>query len=702
MKLNKTILKAYITKKDKTELDNIVLVTDNENIRNNLVSTICTLYFQNNDDFISSLKELIQKNSNKLKGMIFLPIMKKANNEIFASQFNSTFLNIKIDVDTWKVRKRKSDNYYLQNENELIKNITDFAIERDYFLTGIQELDQEEETNINLDNTIMLVDNLGNKKSLFALGFQSELLDLNNTNRYKSKKIILINNNNKEVISTLLSYCFSLKVINISIMDKDSIVKQIKSTKEILPKWVKINNNGGYKLNQDLLAIQYIENNNLIQVLNMDKIDSYIYDNGVYKLVTKEFIKNEIGKYIPKGKASNSFVSDCVSMVRTRTRFVKFEDLNADENIINFKNGIYNISKNELETHSPDILSTIQINCNYVPIKKISNFKKWSKYINDLCTDILTGEVDGEKMEHLQIWGGLTISNIPMYKPKASLCLFSKNGDTGKSIFLNTLIALLGQENTSNIQIQDLAKPFATSAIYGKRANIVGDQKATVLQDSSIFKQFTGGDLLNIEFKGKTSFSYQHNGGLLFACNTLPYISDDKGTHIYDRLHIIPFNNVIPIEQRNPNLLNELKEELEFIAQFFIIGLKKFINNGYKIYRCKASNQAVETYRENNDHLYSFLINNYEITKDPKDRVIKTELEKHYLNWCKQEEIPDKAIISKRGFKNIMQDNYNIGIIRDSKGFRYYKGLKIKIINEIEQGEHIEKEAKQIFTQQKL
>ena len=305
-------------------------------------------------------------------------------------------------------------------------------------------------------------------------------------------------------------------------------------------------------------------------------------------------------------------------------------------------------------------------------------------------------------MEHLQLWGGLTISNIPMYKAKASLCLFSKNGDTGKSVFLNILIALLGQENTSNIQIQDLAKPFATSGIYGKRVNIVGDQKATVLQDSSIFKQFTGGDLLNIEFKGKTSFSYQHNGGLLFACNTLPYISDDKGTHIYDRLHIIPFNNVIPIEQRNPNLLNELKEELEFIAQFFIIGLKKFINNGYKIYRCKASNQAVETYRENNDHLYSFLINNYEITKDPKDRVIKTELEKHYLNWCKQEEIPDKAIISKRGFKNIMQDNYNIGIIRDSKGFRYYKGLKIKIINELEQGEHIEKEAKQIFTQQKL
>lgn len=703
MKLNKTILKAYVTKKDKTELDNIILVTDNENIRNNLVTTVCTLYFENNDNFISNLKELIQKNSNKLKNMVFLPIMKKANNEIFASQFNSTFLNIKIDVDAWKVRKRKSDNYYLQNENELIKNITDFAIERDYFLTGIEDLDNKEPVSINLDNTVMLVNDLGNKKSLLELGFNNvDLLDLTNVSNYKSKNLIIFNNHSKAILTTLQKYCFTIKVVNISIMDKESIVKQINNAKEILPRWVSINDKGNYRLNQDLLAVQYINNNNLIQVLNMDKIDSYIYDNGVYKLVTKEFIKTEIGEYIPTGFANNNFISDCVSMVYTRAKFVKFEDLNANENIINFKNGIYNILKDELEEHSPDILSTIQLNCNYRPIEKISNFKKWSKYINDLCTDVLTGEVDASKMEHLQLWGGLTISNIPMYKAKASLCLFSKNGDTGKSVFLNILIALLGQENTSNIQIQDLAKPFATSGIYGKRVNIVGDQKATVLQDSSIFKQFTGGDLLNIEFKGKTSFSYQHNGGLLFACNTLPYISDDKGTHIYDRLHIIPFNNVIPIEQRNPNLLNELKEELEFIAQFFIIGLKKFINNGYKIYRCKASNQAVETYRENNDHLYSFLINNYEITKDPKDRVIKTELEKHYLNWCKQEEIPDKAIISKRGFKNIMQDNYNIGIIRDSKGFRYYKGLKIKIINEIEQGEHIEKEAKQIFTQQKL
>ena len=705
MELNKTLLKLYTGKKkeDKSELDNIILVTDNQELRKNLVSTICTLYFENNANFIDNLKELLK--ATELKNMIFFPIMKKDNNEIFCNEFNSSFLNLHIDNEAWKIKKGKADAYYLLNENELIKNITDFAVNRGYYITGVEELD-EKPASINLDNTIILVNDLGTKKSLEELGFNCELLNLDQLNRYKSKNIILINNNDKDIARSLLNYCFSLKVVNISIMDKDSIVNQIIKTKPILPSWVKQPDPSKeiYKLNQDLLAVQYINNTNLIQVLNMDKQDSYIYDKGVYKLVTKEFIKKEIGEYIPTGKANNSFVSDCVNMVHIRARLVKFEELNADENIINFKNGIYNIEKDILEPHNPSVLSTIQINCNY-KMYEVENIEyiglKFKKYIYDLCTDALTGELDQEKMQHLQMWGGLTISNIPMFKTKACLCLFSKNGDTGKSVFLNLLNILLGQENTSNIQIQDLAKPFSTSAIYGKRANIVGDQKATVLQDSSIFKQFTGGDPLNVEFKGKTSFSYLHKGGLLFACNSLPYISDDKGTHIYDRLHIVPFNNVIPLEKRNPNLLNELKEELEFIVQFFIIGLKKFINNGYKIPRSKASIEAVEKYRENNDHFYSYIINNYIITKDPKDRVVKTDFESNYIKWCEDEEIPEKARLHKRNIKGVMLDNYNISVMM-SMGIRYYKGLKPILKANIEQGEHIEKEIKEVFNQQVL
>lgn len=698
MELNKTLLKAYINKEDKEGLDNIIIITDNKDLQKKLMADICTLYFENDINFIGELKNLLQENLEQLKDIVFSPLMKKENNNIFALEFNSTFLNIKIDVDAWKLKKGKSDAYYLQNDNELIKNITDFAVNRGYYITGIKELDQKEQrTSMNFDNMVILTDNLGTKKSLENIGFNPKLSN-NNFDNFKNKKVIIVNSE-KETAEQLLKYCFSLKVINTIITSEEEFVNLIIKSKEKLPNWVKVNDKGSYKLNQDLLAQQYINNKNLIQVLNMDKLDTYIYENGVYRLVTKDFVKKDLSSYIPNGLANNMFISDAVNMVSNRAPLIKFEELNADEKIINFKNGIYNIDEDKLYPHSPDIYSTIQLNCNF---NREAKGDKWKRYMVDLCTDTLTGNVDTEKINHLQLWGGLTISNIPMYKPKACLCLFSKNGDTGKSVFLNVLIALLGADNTSTIPIQDLSKSFALSGVYGKRANIVGDQKATALQDSSIFKQFTGGDLLDIEFKGKTRFSFRHNGGLLFACNTLPYITDDKGTHIYDRLHIIPFNNVIPEKDRNPNLINELKEELEYIAIWYLRGLKQFIKNGYKIPRCTASNQAVEKFRENNDHLYSFLINNYEITRNPKDRVVKTEFEEHYLNWCTQEEIPEKAIISKRGFKNIMLDSYNIGTITNSKGTRCYKGLKFKIIDNAEKGEEIEQEAKEIFSQQKL
>ena len=694
MNLNQTLLKAYATKESKDELDNIILITDCEPLRKALASSICTIYYNDDVEHINNLKNVIKSLENDLKGHIFIPLMCKRLKEHFLLRFNE--LNIKIDPDGWKIKNNHTDDYFLLNEQELIKNVTDFAIKRGYYITQLEEKNINDNQVLS-NNTLIVVDNEGTKKSLKNIGFSAVTIS-NNLKKYKSKQVVLVNSN-KETGNKILKYCFSLNVINTTITDKTAFVNFLKNSKKIYPSWVTMNDKGNYKLNQDFLATQYIETNNVIQVLNIDKLDTYIYDKGAYKLITKDRIKKDIGDYVPTGLASNKFISDTVAMVSNRAKLINFEELNADENLINFKNGIYNLETGKLQPHSPSIYSTLQLNANFGTMKKVS---KWQAYLETLCTDKLTGIIDYEKMEQLQLWGGLTISNIPMYKVKASLCLFSKHGDTGKSIFLNTLIALLGQEHTATTQIQDLAGQFAMSGLYGKRANIVGDQKATTLQDSSIFKQLTGGDYIRAEFKGKTPFSFKYTGGLLFACNTLPYISDDKGNHIYDRLHIIPFNNVIPIEQRNPNLLNELKEELDHIVMWFMAGLIKFVNNGYKIYRCKASVDAVEHFRENNDHLYSFLINNYEITGDAKDRVVKTQLEEHYIKWCEEEEIPDKAIISKRGFKNIMQDSYSIGVIKDSKGYWHYKGLKAKVIASIEQGEEVEKEAQQIFTQQKL
>jgi len=60
-------------------------------------------------------------------------------------------------------------------------------------------------------------------------------------------------------------------------------------------------------------------------------------------------------------------VTEVFNDLMSDRRFVKEDKLNADENIINFQNGLLYLDTLELKEHSPKIYSTIQIPCNWNP-----------------------------------------------------------------------------------------------------------------------------------------------------------------------------------------------------------------------------------------------------------------------------------------------------------------------------------------------
>lgn len=62
-----------------------------------------------------------------------------------------------------------------------------------------------------------------------------------------------------------------------------------------------------------------------------------------------------------------SKVNETLQHINTDLNYVGQDELNADENIINFQNGLLRISATEtiLEPHSPAVLSTIQIPCEW-------------------------------------------------------------------------------------------------------------------------------------------------------------------------------------------------------------------------------------------------------------------------------------------------------------------------------------------------
>lgn len=407
------------------------------------------------------------------------------------------------------------------------------------------------------------------------------------------------------------------------------------------PDWfnvsVKVNEKDGKvtirkEVNVDNLSCAVSKSLSYIKVRNELSNDDalYIYKNGVYKPFNENAIKEYIRRFIPQGMAKNHTLKEVYNLLMcSDSRITSYSELNSDERYINLKNGLYDVAANKFLPHTPDVISTIQYNCNYSEKATAPTFLK---YIDNLCTDT-DGVIDEQERDLLQEWIGLILSNIPVYRVKKCLVLYSLAGDTGKSQLVEILSYIIGQDYVSNLDLQTLGSQddrFSTGFLYGKRMNINGDQKHTEIQNLSTFKMLTGGDRLKAEPKGKQAFSFKYTGGLMFSCNDLPTFSDDKGKHVYDRFSVIPCENVISKEKRDRNLIDKFKNETDGIFTWGLQGLQRLIENGYNFTECERSQEVMNEFVDKIDSVSQYLRLYCVITDNEADKIRKTELENNY------------------------------------------------------------------------
>lgn len=104
----------------------------------------------------------------------------------------------------------------------------------------------------------------------------------------------------------------------------------------------------------------------------------YIYNDGRYLEMPEIDIKRLISKYITDADKSliNTYdVREVMELIRLKAPKIEIDQLNGDENIINFSNGLLDISSGRIIPHNPSVYSTIQIPCDYVPLMGV-DFKK--------------------------------------------------------------------------------------------------------------------------------------------------------------------------------------------------------------------------------------------------------------------------------------------------------------------------------------
>lgn len=437
---------------------------------------------------------------------------------------------------------------------------------------------------------------------------------------------------------------------------------------------------GKLKVNAALLAEYVRKNSNYFFVRNsaFEGVRRYWYDSttGVYNMVSDSEIQGIIKGYITQYDLpclKMKYVKDAFLDLTTDLCFIPEDDVNSEENYINFKNGFMNILTGELIPHNPEIKSTIQLNAEYNPKKQytLDDAPIFKGYIEDLT------EGDSDKQQLLLEYLGGCLSNINGYRFKKALFLVGES-NAGKSQFIKLICELLGKQNFASIGFADLDERFQSGVTYGKRLVCDPDMKIMRAKSNTRFMNMTGGDPISIEFKGFNGFSATYKGFLLFASNDLPKWGGNTTEAAYNRMIILNCNNAIPKEKRDPELLNKMLMERETIICCALSALREAVKRHYTFtipYDCILTQQEL---RKSNspsiDFFTGWCIQYTDSSTNIKHCFKCSEMYIVFVEWCRIYQngyTPTKRTFRKEILTYLKADEKMIIRIKD--GTPYYK-----------------------------
>ncbi|HJZ57431.1 MAG TPA: phage/plasmid primase, P4 family [Gemmataceae bacterium] len=286
-------------------------------------------------------------------------------------------------------------------------------------------------------------------------------------------------------------------------------------------------------------------------------------------------------------------------------------------------NGILDLSSRKLCLHTPDYFALTRL-----PVAFDAAAPQPAKFLS-LLSELSCG--DPQWVAVMQEVFGACLDSGLAWKHFTAL---TGESDTGKTVVLSVLRTLLG---TGNYSAESLAQittnRFGTFPLFGKLANIMGDENTFDRANEGKLKALTGGDAVSFEEKHKTPFFGPNTAKVVFGCNTVPEF-EDQSEGVWNRLLILPLKKVIPKERQRPEMLTAgfWADELPGILNWSLDGLDRYRSNR-GVTEAKAVVRAVKSHRADSDPARRFLTENYYDPGDGEPMVSSEGPYAHYRNW---------------------------------------------------------------------
>lgn len=345
----------------------------------------------------------------------------------------------------------------------------------------------------------------------------------------------------------------------------------------------------------------------------------HIFDGKVY-VSGNNYLERKMIQYIPNLKDSQ------------RKEVIKYLEILCCDNVatdpylhyIAFSNGLYNIHTKEIEAFSDEAIVTNLIPHNYNPQAYNETVENFFDRLS--CNDNSIRSVLEEAI-------GFCFDRTTTRSK--SFILIGSNSN-GKSTYFTLLERILGTNNYTAIELQELKERFLKVLLQGKLACIGDDIPSDALAEKSVsmFKKIVSGNTISAEFKGKDAFVFNPFATLFFSCNRMPYIHDPEGA-VARRLVFVPMNAKFTKQDKDfdPLFIYKITNEdaLEYVIKLGIDGLHRVIE-GNDFTSSESANALLEEFKKDSNPMKRF-IEYYGETNIV--RTTNTDLYEAYKEYCR-------------------------------------------------------------------
>jgi len=379
-------------------------------------------------------------------------------------------------------------------------------------------------------------------------------------------------------------------------------------------------------INHNEIASNILSQYKIITFQDTKEIYYWNLETGLYEpaeIIIEQLVQSEL-----KEDCKTHIVTEVKESIKRQT-YCPREKIGYELNKIPIENGLFDIETETIEPYTKEMIFLSKH-----PIKSLEGEMFGENPIDKFLNEVTENQEFSLLLK--EICGYCFYRSMPFQ----NFFILVGKGANGKSVYLNLIRRMIGEDNVSNQSLQALSEGgFAIASLYNKNANIFGDLPAKAFQDVGKIKELTGGDTIEANQKFKEYIKFKNFAKLISSCNEVPE-TPDQSDAFFRRAIIINFPNSFQ-NNPNPNLLQELCTE-ENLWDFFKKCINAFKmakeNNGWIVNETTEKKRDKYVVYSNSAVAFCGVSLEY----DPESKLQSEDIYEQYSDYCKKKQVCPK------------------------------------------------------------